>query len=97
MNDLLPLLINVGGREVAVDPREVFPQLGAPAADRAVLEQCLDVLLRMCPAYCMDAQAEPCSEAEHDAAMAAALTVFHGADRDAWPPVARALLEGFTA
>lgn len=62
-------------------------------AQRAVLEQCLDVLLRMCPDYCMDAQVEQCSEPEHDAAIAAALTVFHGPNRAYWPPVARAVLE----
>jgi len=61
---------------------------------RAVLEQCLDVLLRMCPVYCETAQADQCTEAEHDAAIAAALTVFHGPNRKYWPPVARAMLEG---
>ena len=63
---------------------------------RAALEQCLDALLRMCPDYCMDAQADPCTETEHDAAIAAALTVLHGPNRDAWPPVARAIVERST-
>ena len=66
---------------------------GALLKQRKVLEQCLDVLLRMCPDYCMDAQAEMCTEAEHDAAIAAALTVFHGPDRRYWPPVAAAILD----
>lgn len=69
----------------------------APLTHRAVLEQCLDVLLRMCPDYCMDAQVEQCTEVEHDAAIVAALTVFHSANRDNWPPVARAILEGRAA
>lgn len=67
--------------------------MNALSAHRAALEQCVDALLRMCPDYCVDAQAEPCTEAEHDAAIVAALTVFHGADRDAWPPVARAIVD----
>lgn len=61
---------------------------------RKVLEQCLDALLRMCPEYCLQAQAEQCTEAEHDAAIAAALAVFHGPNRAYWPPVARAILDG---
>jgi hypothetical protein len=67
--------------------------MSALLKQRAVLEQCLDVLLRMCPVYCEAAQAEQCTEAEHDAAIAAALTIFHGPNRAYWPPVARALLE----
>lgn len=68
--------------------------MSALLKQRAVLEQCLDVLLRMIPEYCADSQAEPCTEAEHDAAIAAALVVFHGPNRDYWPPVARAVVEG---
>lgn len=70
--------------------------MNALLKQRAVLEQCLDALLRMCPEYCADAQAEPCTEAEHDAAIAAALTVFHGPNRSYWPPVARAVVERTT-
>ena len=66
----------------------------ALAKQRAALEQCLDVLLRMCPEYCMDAQADLCTQEEHDAAISAALEIFHGPSRDFWPPVARAVVEG---
>lgn len=65
-----------------------------PSPERAALERCLDVLLRMVPQYCARAEVEQCTDAEHDAAIGCALAAFHGADRTAWPPVARDVVEG---
>lgn len=53
--------------------------------ERAVIEQLLDVLLRMIPDYCLDMSAEQVTDSEHDAAIAVAAEMLYGTDARAWP------------
>ena len=49
------------------------------------LEACLDVLLRMIPDYCTATGADPCTDRQHDKAIAAAARALYGRDKTAWP------------
>jgi hypothetical protein len=58
------------------------------------LRGCVDVLVRMIPDYCADEQVQPCTDAEHNAAIAAAALVLFGADRRGWPRGIRKAADG---
>ena len=61
---------------------------------RAALALCVQAMLRMIPDYCGEQHAEPCTDEEHDAAIAAAATALYGPDRARWPAGVRAAAEG---
>jgi hypothetical protein len=64
------------------------------APSKAALRGCLDVLLRMIPDYCAEGRVEACTDAEHNAAIAAAARALFGVDRRAWPQGIRKAADG---
>lgn len=61
---------------------------------RDALESCLDVMLRMIPEYCDEATAEPCTDQEHNEAIAKAAVALYGSNRSAWPKNVRKAADG---
>ena len=61
---------------------------------RAALQQCLSVMLRMIPEACADHGLRAPTTAEHDAAIKQASLALHGSDRRRWAPGARKAAAG---
>lgn len=51
----------------------------------AALQTCMDAMLRMIPDYCAENAAEPCTDVEHDHALAAAGRALYGHNSVDWP------------
>lgn len=51
----------------------------------AALKVCVDAMLRMIPDYCEENAAEPCTDLEHDQALAAAGRPLYGHNSVDWP------------
>ncbi len=60
----------------------------------AALKKCLDILLRMIPDYCTASGAEPCTDRQHDRAIATAARALYGPDEASWPVGVREAARG---